>query len=327
MSRSSFLRPAPLATLAVILMILGCSDIGLSAGGGFNEGGFGFGGTIGTGGVLDPPEGGGKPGAFDYSHLCGIGPESCTPSYLEPTCSPSPSDGGAAGLGGGGPGGGDGDGGQGGEGPGGLGGSSGTGGREPYGCQVIDDNGNPSATCAVSGDANVGAVCNSSADCSGGLGCVLSSAGNEGGGSPAPAVGLCRPYCCGDLEECPPDTFCAPLPLFDSSARLDDPSTAIEVPVCTPIIDCQLLGDSCDEGQTCSIVRTDGSTSCVPLGAGSLCQACPCAAGFVCSFSSGTCQKLCDTNMNDCPGEGAICQGGSVLGDVGLCVLGDSSCD
>ncbi len=329
MSGPSFFRPAPLATLAVILAILGCS-VGESADGTdyINEGGFGFGGASGEGGITSPPVGGGAPSAFDYSALCGLPAGDCVPSALQPGCSPG--QGGSAGLGGGAAAGGAGPSGSGGGGDG-NGGSTGTGGPEPvYGCQITTTSDNePAATCDVTGATNVGAVCNASSDCSPGLGCVLSSVDNgEGGGPQAPPVGLCRPYCCGDLEECPVHTtFCAPLPLFDASARLDDPSLAIKIPVCTPIVDCQLLGESCGDGQTCSIVRANGDTSCVPIGDGELCNPCPCAEGYVCSFSSGTCQKLCDTNMNDCPGEGAICQGGSLPNDIGLCVLGDSDCN
>ena len=124
----------------------------------------------------------------------------------------------------------------------------------------------------------------------------------------------CAAICKPDIPSCPRG--------FEGVIRPASP----DFPVCAPIIACQLLGDSCGEGQTCSIVRANGDTSCVPIGDGGLCNPCPCAEGYVCSFSSGTCQKLCDTNTNDCPGEGAICQGGSLPNDVGLCVLGDSEC-
>ncbi|MBL8744505.1 MAG: hypothetical protein JNK04_25530, partial [Myxococcales bacterium] len=276
MSGPSFFRPAPLGTLAVILAILGCSvSEGSDGTDDITGGGFGFGGTSSGGGISEPPPGGSGPGSFDYSQLCGLEAADCVPSALDPSCTPvaqggpvggGPSAGGAAA------------GGAGGEAEGGS--SSGTGGSAPaYGCQITTTDGNePAATCDVTGFANVGAVCNASTDCSPGLGCVLSSTGNnEGGGAAAPPVGLCRPYCCGDLEDCPPETFCAPLPLFDAARELEDPSTAIPIPVCTPIIDCQLLGDSCGEGQTCSIVRTNGDTSCVPVGDGGLCSPCPCA--------------------------------------------------
>ncbi len=106
----------------------------------------------------------------------------------------------------------------------------------------------------------------------------------------------------------------------------ENPSRVI--PVCMGVTPCQLLTKSaCPTDKTCSIVRADGTTSCVDTGSGQFCQACPCAAGFTCS-ATGVCQKLCLTSSqnNDC-GLGK-CQGGSnnLPTGIGLCVGGDADC-
>jgi len=72
-----------------------------------------------------------------------------------------------------------------------------------------------------------------------------------------------------------------------------------------------LLDDStCPEGETCTIVRVDGTTSCVTPGSGELGQPCPCAAGYVCSTGANQCLKLCKIAEPDCPAN-HTCQGGS----------------
>ncbi|NUP11600.1 MAG: hypothetical protein HOW73_36605 [Polyangiaceae bacterium] len=331
--------------LALAGFVAACGDLGdASDSGGFIEGGFNPGGSYeggagfgGEGGMPTPP------GPFNYTALCGIGIESCVPGEnLSAGCSPEPN-GGGAGVGGASEGGaGVGGAGQGGQSQGGApgaggeagapeGGAGGGGPLPGYSCQVADARGAPSSQCLPSGNTLINGVCNSSADCLPGLGCVLASEGETegtGGGPEAPPVGLCRPYCCDELEDCPQDTFCAPEPMFDAGAQLEDPRSALPIPVCTPIHSCTLLGTTdCPEGETCSVVRADGATSCVPIGEGTLCQPCDCAAGFICIFGTGTCAQLCDTNASDCPGEGAICQGGGNFPDmVGVCVGGDATC-
>ncbi len=289
------------APLLLLVFLSACGDLSAGGAGGFNQGGFEFGGATSDGGGANPGTGGGGgQGSFDYSGLCGI--VDCIPGARDDSCLPGN--------------------------VGGAGGAGGVAGVEQSGCQIAVERELPVALCGPAGWGEASAVCSSSADCGPGLGCVLSESGNEGGGgSQAPSVGQCRPYCCGDLELCPAETFCAPVPLFDAASALPDPNTAIPIPVCTPIVECQLLEDTCGPELTCSIVREDGSTSCVAIGSGRLCQPCPCADGFVCSLDSGTCVQLCDTNSNDCPGTGALCQGGGPLPDgVGLCVLGDADC-
>ncbi len=304
--------------LALGLTACGIGTAGPGGFGGEGEGGISFGGMSSGGGAVfgGGGGGGGPPGPFDYSGLCGI--EGCVPGDLVTSCVVDPGGpGGAGGAGGGASGGAE-------PGGGGAGGAA-----ELGACQIADVEGAPVASCGAAGLTIINGVCNSSADCLPGLGCVLASGGgNEGGGPGTPAVGLCRPYCCGDLEDCPESTFCAPQPMFDAEAALEDPSTALAIPVCMPVMGCQLLGDDCPDGHTCTVVRADGDTSCVPASEGTLCEPCECAAGFVCNFGTGLCMQLCDTSVADCPGEGALCQGGGTLPDmVGLCVGGDATCE
>lgn len=315
------LRPTPPSSFALfglLLAMTACgSDFGI--GGGINVGGFGFGGS-GVGGIEDPPPGAAPPGRFSYEALCGVNDTTCVPGDLTVPC-PSPE--GAGGAGGAASGGGSVGGGA--IGGGAVGGATA---QTSVACQVLDVRGAPSASCAAAGDKTINAVCNDSSECAPGLGCVLAAAPtNEGGGQPGPAVGLCQAYCCGDIEAgCPdPNTYCAPQPLFDAAAQLPEPKAALPVPVCSPIEPCTLLGSGCPTGETCAIVRDDGTAGCVTEGGGGLCQPCPCAAGFTCNFGTGTCVKLCDTNTNDCPGADAICQGG-YPDNIGICVGGDAAC-
>lgn len=302
---------------ALGLLLVACSgDFGV--GGGIGVGGFGFGGS-GVGGIEDPPPGAAPPGRFSYEALCGLSAGSCVPGDLTVSCEVAP-----GGLGGGGGAGGGAA--QGGAAQGGA--ATGGGGPSAFGCQIGDARGTPEAICAPAGEKHINEVCNSASECAPGLGCVLAASGNQGGGEPGPAVGLCQPYCCGDLEQgCPdPSTFCAPQPMFDAAAGLPDPTTALPVPVCTAIEPCTLLGTGCPTDKVCAIVRDDGTAGCVTEGSGALCQPCPCAEGFTCNFGTGTCVKLCDTNASDCPGSGAICQGG-YPGNIGVCVGGDAACE
>lgn len=320
--------------LTVAILLSGCADIGSSTGdaGSNGFGGYGFGGNVSSGGASNiggNGAGGGPPGAFSYAALCGV--DQCTPGGLV-ACTPQGEGGTTSGGGASGVGGSAGLGGDAGVGGALAGGGAGEGGSTPetYGCQIEDASGSPHSTCEPTGSAIIDGVCNSSADCLPGLGCVLATSAEtgEGGGGPAPAIGICRPYCCGDLEACPQSTFCAPKPMFDAAAGLADPTTALPIPVCMPIQSCQLLGSDCPAGQTCSVVRADGSTSCVAIGKGQLCQPCECAEGFICNFGTGQCIKLCDTATNDCPGDGALCEGGTGLPDnIGICIGGDSTCE
>ena len=252
--------------------------------------------SSGTGGDRDAsidvaPDGENPPGPVTYADYCGMG--ACVPS-LE-ACTPG-------GLGGGGAGG------------AGGGGGDGGGGAAPapvYGCQVTIEAGTPKPVCAVTGSGLIDAPCLASSDCSLGLACVRTDEG----------AGLCRPYCCGELEACPPsETYCALAPLFE------DPSERI--PVCAAVEACTLLAPGmCDQGEACAVVRNDGTTSCIKAGTGLLCDPCPCAAGYTCNFGTGRCEKLCETQgAGQC--EGGSCQGGSSLpSGIGICIGGEAACD
>lgn len=169
-------------------------------------------------------------------------------------------------------------------------------------CQLSAEGTKAVASCGPVGDFAQGDPCETTAHCGPGLGCVTT-----------PSGGSCRPYCCDQLEDCPGDTYCAPLPMAEGPAK---------IPVCVPVHKCMPLDDStCDPGQTCTIVRDDGTTSCVDLGVGLRGEGCPCASGFVCSKVNNTCLKLCHLG-NDADCMGGTCQGG-VMGypdGIGVCV-------
>jgi len=178
-------------------------------------------------------------------------------------------------------------------------------GTEAVSCQIIATNDAASAVCLSAGNFGIGAPCESVADCAASLGCVRMKSG----------VGVCRPYCCGDVEACETGSVCAPLPMAENNA--------IHIPICAPTTQCTLLDDTtCPTGLTCTLVRTDGTTDCVVPGAGTLGQPCPCAPGHICSIDK--CVALCHTGPSgsgECP-TGKICQGGNKTfpNGVGVCV-------
>lgn len=190
------------------------------------------------------------------------------------------------------------------------GGQSGAGGSASS-CKLLPNDGEAVAVCAPAGGKLAGQPCMSAADCADGLGCA---AGN-----------VCRPYCCGDVELCPAGTYCAPTPMAEDTSASPAP-----VPLCVPATNCQLLADTCGDGLTCTIVRNDGTTSCVVPGQGKLCEPCDCAAGFVCSKSTNQCHQLCSLDGQlgqPCPA-GSYCQAGSMSypQNIGVCVGGPQGC-
>ncbi|MFO0613275.1 MAG: hypothetical protein U0414_11830 [Polyangiaceae bacterium] len=279
-----------------------CSLATTSGTGGYTTGTTSTNATSGTGMIKDAsPDGTPPPHSSNYAELCGQG--DCQPGVASACARMTTGAGGA---------------------PGtttstsstsGSGGSSTSGAPLPdLGCQVSADGEHPSSVCAALGQSGLNGPCQSASDCAEGLGCVVSPDQME------PMLGLCRPYCCGDWEDCPAETYCAPRPQTERPDRL--------IPVCTGVVPCQLLTEgACADGLMCTVVRADGSTSCVPKGTGELCGSCPCAPGFVCS-GEGVCQKLCHTDATDECGVGSLCQGGSVgyPDGIGLCVGGDSTC-
>jgi hypothetical protein len=199
-------------------------------------------------------------------------------------------------------------------------------------CQLVGLNPDAGATaeCRLSGNAPDEATCTSASDCAPELGCVLY--GN---------AGTCRTYCCNGPDSCPAQTYCVAENMYEAPQY--------QIPVCFPVMACRILPDSCPDGLTCTIVRADGTTSCVSVppdaGAGTEGQYCgqylPCARGYTCSQLAGsssqvqgTCLKLCLTQPTvSCPAgqdcscpAGEICQGGTspydMLGppSVGICV-------
>lgn len=181
------------------------------------------------------------------------------------------------------------------------------------GCHVVaDDDGEPEPVCVAVGEGIVDAPCQTGADCAAGAACIpTEQSGNQ------TASGICRPYCCEDVEACEVGSFCAPRPQAEDAD--------LTVPVCVAVTPCELLKDDCSAGLTCSVVREDGTTSCVEPGTGGLCEPCPCAAGFVCAVHTGLCEKLCRTDGTGDECGGGFCQGGSsdYPSGIGVCVGGD----
>src|SRR5439155_9744950 len=128
-------------------------------------------------------------------------------------------------------------------------------------------------------------------------------------------TGVCRPYCCASLDDCAKETFCHPEAMAEAMFK------PVLIPVCIPETHCQLLDDStCPTGLTCTVVRDDGTTSCVQPGSHKRGEPCPCAPGYVCSTFDNECTKLCHVGGNDCD-PGGTCTGGiyGYPSDIGLC--------
>jgi hypothetical protein len=175
-------------------------------------------------------------------------------------------------------------------------------------CQIVPTDQGPVAECLTPGLFQEGEPCEKAANCAETLGCVR--LGSD--------VGVCRTYCCGAIEACAPGTYCT------LGAMAEDVVNQVPtpIPVCVPATPCTLLDDTtCMNGLTCTLVRKDGTTSCVEPGLGNQGDPCPCSAGQVCLLSSGTCRTLCHLGGNDCATE-MFCQGGSegFPDGIGVCV-------
>jgi hypothetical protein len=154
-------------------------------------------------------------------------------------------------------------------------------------------------SCYPAGNAQDGSWCRSSDECAPGYDCV--------------GAGTCQHYCC--AGRCGPGEFC------DIQLALQ---AVVKIPVCMPIHPiggCDLLVPGCPLGSTCAVVREDGATSCVAIGAAELGQECDtdhCAAGLVCLGTPGErkCYELCHTleldGGSDCPAP-LKCSGGLPL--------------
>jgi hypothetical protein len=193
-----------------------------------------------------------------------------------------------------------------------LGGNPGLGGAPAsapeISCQLVrGDGGGVTAQCGRAGASTEGGPCISATDCGPELGCIATG-----------LTPICRAYCCDGLESCPASTYCVKAPMAEDQAS--------EIPVCIPATPCALLDDAtCPLGETCTIVRASGTTSCVIPGTGTYGEACPCAAGYTCS--DGTCLQLCHTDgtnaadADEC-GPNAFCQGGQepYPNGIGQCI-------
>lgn len=191
----------------------------------------------------------------------------------------------------------------------GAGGEGGSPGPLVVECKLVLTGDGIERACVLSGTYGELSPCMTASDCGPGLGCVLVS---------GQGTGVCREYCCGDLEDCPQSTYCAPRPMAEAGA-------GVEIPVCVDADDCTLLEEGqCPEGLACTVVRSDGTTACVPPGTGKQGEACPCAPGFACTKLVNECRQICHTeplpSENECA-PGFECQGASSLPEgFGLCV-------
>jgi hypothetical protein len=150
--------------------------------------------------------------------------------------------------------------------------------------------------CEPAGPGVDGTPCLHGTDCSAGYECVQN---------------VCRHYCCAGNTSCALGDFC------DVQPTTDAPGTP--VPVCMPLAPCILLDNgACPTGQSCAVVRSDGTTSCETVGSavqGDSCDAQHCAAGLVCLGAVGArkCYTLCYTaTMAPCSA-GQLCTGGLPL--------------
>jgi hypothetical protein len=184
----------------------------------------------------------------------------------------------------------------------------GAGGGEPVAmaCELVPSEDGAMAACAPAGTFEEGEPCKSADHCAAGLGCAATATG-----------GVCRSYCCGDVELCPASTYCDLQPMAEDAINMTP------IPVCVPATKCELLNDdTCTEPLVCTIVRADGTTSCVAPGPGLLNDPCPCAAGYVCSKLDNQCKKLCKLGMEAmyCDGVGSCLNVGMGIPDgFGIC--------
>jgi hypothetical protein len=151
-------------------------------------------------------------------------------------------------------------------------------------CQIVGTVDQPERRCLPAGSKAQSEPCDDASECAPGLTCIAES-----------GEGRCLPYCCSGSDACAAGSYCAARPaLRDGHAR--------PAPVCVPADGCSLAesfpcaGDSCvcRSGTACTVVRRDGTTSCVAPGRGLDGDECPCAPGYFCSPASGTCLQICE---------------------------------
>jgi hypothetical protein len=193
-----------------------------------------------------------------------------------------------------------------------------------FACQLaLGKDSKVSRACGVAGSQTAEQACTSSLDCAPGLGCVG-----------AFGSGRCLPFCCGvGPDSCAEGFYCAERPLrSETLGEVDGPL----VPVCDRADNCS-LGESkdctgprclCGPDMACTLVRPDGTTSCVqlpdPEERGQQGDPCPCDRGFHCSQATepAQCVKTCDLDEDDSDTCGAgVCQASPVLpAGWGVCV-------
>jgi hypothetical protein len=200
------------------------------------------------------------------------------------------------------------------------------------GCFVkTTGSGSPVAACQLAGSGAAGDPCVAASDCAPGYACV-GKPGSQTGGQ-------CRRYCCAGADRCPSGTFCTGRDLFDPTAPTG--AAVHTVPVCVTADNCRLSEAygcdgsinsdcKCTDNTACTVVRADGTTSCLVPGTGVTGQECACATGgvctcapgYVCSYGTHTCQMLCSTQADDQACGSGICQSSPFLpAGFGICTL------
>jgi hypothetical protein len=186
-----------------------------------------------------------------------------------------------------------------------------------YTCRIRLTSANSSTialVCERAGALAPGSSCVETTDCSAGSTCVSDV-----------LVPVCRQYCCDSPDSCPAGTYCTTRNTYVSSPPGASYVTDATVPVCVPADNCNLSDVyPCPTGQTCMcpsneacmVVRSGGLTTCITPSSAGKDAYCKdeagvnlCAAGYVCSYSTFACLKLCKLGVSasDCP-TGTSCQ-------------------
>jgi hypothetical protein len=175
-------------------------------------------------------------------------------------------------------------------------------------CHVVPQGGDGGVapTCLLPGAGVDGSKCMAGTDCSAGFECVGQ-----------PGSGVCRHYCCdntcgvsasgvgdGGAKADASDTAAsAPVAFCNIEPMAAYPGNA--VPVCVVEPSCMLFAacpgpnGTTNANESCTIVDSQGTTACVPIGSqmvGQSCEEAPCGDGLACwgQFPNRTCQQLCD---------------------------------
>ena len=123
-------------------------------------------------------------------------------------------------------------------------------------------------------------------------------------------VPVCRQYCCDGPDSCPAGTYCTTRKTYVSSAPSASYVADATVPVCVPADNCNLSDPfpcptgqkcMCSGDEACMVVRSGGLTTCITppssTGQDAHCKGESgvnlCSAGYVCSYSTFACLKLC----------------------------------